>query len=133
MKYEITVVILIVVVFIVAVFSFDGKMYSDIEKNGIETQLVSTDHDTKSFFNMMPITNIISDGKGGTTTTTSWVPMYSEIDSLKIKYVFDSKTYNLTTSNFDVRKTNKNRRIKFRNLNDLKEHKDDTYVIVYTK
>lgn len=128
-----TIVCVMLGAFAVYGFFTNGATYKTIEKNGVETQLVSTDHDTESFFTMIPIITTVSNGKGGTTTTTSMMPMYSEIDTLKVNYKFEGKTYKLTTSNFDVRKTSKNRSIKFKDLKELKAHKDDTYVIVYMK
>lgn len=127
-----TIVCVMLGAFAVYGFFTNGATYKTIEKNGVETQLVSTDHDTESFFTMIPIITTVSDGKS-TTTITSMMPMYSEIDTLKVNYKFEGKTYKLATSNFDVRKTSKNRSIKFKDLKELKAHKDDTYVIVYMK
>lgn len=76
-----------------------GCATDDIKSGKVETvkvKVIKTNLDKEDVFQLMPI--IISTGK---TTTTTFVPYYSEVDNLVIKYKYKDKVYKMKTDNFE--------------------------------
>lgn len=76
-----------------------GCATDDIKSGKVESvkvEVIKTNLDKEDVFQLMPI--IISTGK---TTTTTFVPYYSEVDNLVIKYKYKDKTYKMKTSEFE--------------------------------
>ncbi|WP_242328110.1 hypothetical protein [Lactococcus lactis] len=71
----------------------EGKIES------VKVQVLSTNHDDESFFALIPI--VTTTGK---TTTTTFIPVWNNIDHLTVKYKYQGKNYKTTTDDFTVRK-----------------------------
>lgn len=97
---------------ILVVLGISGCGLKDIKSGKVPTEtypIKSTNIDHKDNFSLIPI--VISTGK---TTTTSLVPMWNDVEYLKIKYINGKNVEKIRTNSFDVVKTKKHPYIKIK-------------------
>lgn len=104
-----------------------GCATDDIKSGKVESvkvEVVKTNLDKEDVFQLMPI--MISTGK---TTTTTFVPYYSEVDNLVIKYKYKGKTYKMKTDNFEFVEITKGKT--YARLEEKNIGKQDKPIVVY--
>lgn len=104
-----------------------GCATDDIKSGKVESvkvEVVKTNLDKEDVFQLMPI--MISTGK---TTTTTFVPYYSEVDNLVIKYKYKDKTYKMKTDNFEFVEITKGKT--YARLEEKNIGKQDKPIVVY--
>lgn len=104
-----------------------GCATDDIKSGKVESvkvEVIKTNLDKEDVFQLMPI--IISTGK---TTTTTFVPYYSEVDNLVIKYKYKNKTYKMKTDNFEFVEITKGET--YARLEEKNIGKQDKPIVVY--
>lgn len=119
--------IFIVVSMLFGLVLLAGCATDDIKSGKVESvkvEVVKTNLDKEDVFQLMPI--MISTGK---TTTTTFVPYYSEIDNLVIKYKYKDKTYKMKTSEFEFVEITKGKT--YARLEEKNIGKQDKPIVVY--
>lgn len=104
-----------------------GCATDDIKSGKVESvkvEVVKTNLDKEDVFQLMPI--MINTGK---TTTTTFVPYYSEVDNLVIKYKYKDKTYKMKTDNFEFVEITKGKT--YARLEEKNIGKQDKPIVVY--
>ena len=104
-----------------------GCATDDIKSGKVESvkvEVIKTNLDKEDVFQLMPI--IISTGK---TTTTTFVPYYSEVDNLVIKYKYKDKTYKMKTSEFEFVEISSGKT--YARLEEKNIGKQDKPIVVY--
>jgi hypothetical protein len=104
-----------------------GCATDDIKSGKVESvkvEVVKTNLDKEDVFQLMPI--IIDTGK---TTTTTFVPYYSEVDNLVIKYKYKDKTYKVKTSEFEFVEISNGKT--YARLEEKNIGKQDKPIVVY--
>lgn len=73
-----------------------------------EYNIEHTNMDNQDIFYLIPITTTVSNGKGGVSTMVTLMPMWTQIEYLKIAYWRDGQKRQLKTDSFDVEKSHSN-------------------------
>uniref|UniRef100_UPI00403F1DD9 hypothetical protein n=1 Tax=Lentilactobacillus hilgardii TaxID=1588 RepID=UPI00403F1DD9 len=77
-----------------------SRTLKQIKNGDVQTDEYNIDHtnlDNQDIFYVIPITTTVSNGKGGMSTSVTYVPMWTETDHLKITY-WSNGHKKLTTS-----------------------------------
>lgn len=83
---------------------------SRIEKGEVEAvtvEVIETNYDKEEMFTMLPVTTMVSNGKGSMSPSITFIPMWQHIDYLEVVYKFKGKEYTTRTSDFKVKKSTK--------------------------
>lgn len=119
--------IFVIVAMFFGLVMLGGCATDDIKSGKVETvkvEVIKTNLDKEDVFQLMPI--IISTGK---TTTTTFVPYYSEVDNLVIKYKYKDKVYKMKTDNFEFVEISKGKT--YARLEEKNIGKQDKPIVVY--
>ena len=92
--------------------------------DSVKVEVIKTNLDKEDVFQLMPI--IISNGK---TTTTTFVPYYSEVYNLVIKYKYKDKVYKMKTELFEFVEITKGKT--YARLEEKNIGKQDVPIVVY--
>lgn len=105
-----------------------GGCRTDDIKSGkvdsVKVEVIKTNLDKEDVFQLMPI--IISTGE---TTTTTFVPYYSEVDNLVVKNKYKDKTYKMKTEKFEFVEISKGKT--YARLEQKNIGKQDKPIVVY--
>lgn len=119
--------IFVIVAMFFGLVMLGGCAIDDIKSGKVESvkvEVIKTNLDKEDVFQLLPI--IISTGK---TTTTTFVPYYSEVDNLVIKYKYKDKVYKTKTEEFEFVEISSGKtyaRLEERNIG-----KQDIPIVVY--
>lgn len=119
--------ILVIVAMFFGLVMLGGCATDDIKSgkvDSIKVEVVKTNLDKEDVFQLMPI--IVSTGN---TTTTTFVPYYSEIDNLVIKYKYKDKVYKMKTEVFEFVEITKGKT--YARLEEKNIGKQDKPIVVY--
>lgn len=119
--------IFVIVAMFFGLVMLGGCATDDIKSGKVESvkvEVIKTNLDKEDVFQLMPI--IISTGK---TTTTTFVPYYSEVDNLVIKYKYKDKVYKMKTGTFEFVEISKGKT--YARLEEKNIGKQDKPIVVY--
>lgn len=71
----------------------DGKIES------VKVEIVNTNQTSEELFTMIPVTSFITVGKSS-TPQIHYIPMWQNIDRMKVEYKYEGKTYKTDTEDF---------------------------------
>lgn len=119
--------IFVIVAMFFGLVMLGGCATDDIKSGKVESvkvEVIKTNLDKEDVFQLLPI--IISTGK---TTTTTFVPYYSEVDNLVIKYKYKDKVYKMKTEEFDFVEISSGKT--YARLEEKNIGKQDKPIVVY--
>lgn len=111
-----------------------SKTLKQIKNGDVQTDEYNIDHtnlDNQDIFYVIPITTTVSNGKGGMSTSVTYVPMWTETDHLKITYWSNGHKKHLKTDSFDVEKSHLN--YEYFKVKKGQVNKTDPDVVAYLK